>query len=107
MPMGPRLAITPRQPLVQGSHDLIGEPAQASTVATNDVGEVAPHHRGQVAMLVAERQWRLLRHQSLTAATARAKRLLAVTCRSAGSGWRGFNRIHDLAMTLTPMGSVA
>src|ERR1700730_6562153 len=49
------LTITPRQPLAPGSHHLIGEPAQASTVTANAVvGEVAPHHRGQMAMLVAE-----------------------------------------------------
>src|SRR2546430_6084914 len=50
------LTITPRQPLAPDSHHLIGEPAQASTVTANAVvGEVAPHHRGQMAMLVAER----------------------------------------------------
>src|SRR5512133_3149421 len=49
------LTITPRQPLAPDSHHLIGEPAQASTVTANAVvGEVAPHHRGQMAMLVAE-----------------------------------------------------
>src|SRR5258707_2021940 len=49
------LTITPRQPLAPNSHYLIGEPAQASTVTANAVvGEVAPHHRGQMAMLVAE-----------------------------------------------------
>jgi hypothetical protein len=37
-------------------HHLIGEPAPASTIAANAViGEVAPHHRGQMAMLVAGR----------------------------------------------------
>src|SRR5256714_11747473 len=49
------LTITPRQPLAPNSHYLIGEPAQASTVTADAVvGEVAPHHRGQMAMLVAE-----------------------------------------------------
>src|SRR6516225_6632527 len=49
------LTITPRQPLAPDSRYLIGEPAQASTVTANAViGEVAPHHRGQMAMLVAE-----------------------------------------------------
>src|SRR3954469_24749081 len=49
------LTITPRQPSPD-SHHLIGEPAQASTVTANAVvGEVAPRHRGQMAMLVAER----------------------------------------------------
>src|SRR5260370_39181300 len=49
------LTSTPRQPLAPDSHYLIGEPAQASTVTANAVvGEVAPHHRGQMAMLVAE-----------------------------------------------------
>src|SRR5260370_37650927 len=49
------LTITPRQPLAPNSPYLIGEPAQASTVTSNAVvGEVAPHHRGQMAMLVAE-----------------------------------------------------
>src|SRR5260370_26572338 len=49
------LTITPRQPLAPNSPYLIGEPAQASTVTANAViGEVAPHHRGQMAMLVAE-----------------------------------------------------
>jgi len=50
------LPISPRQPLLPNPYDLVGEPAQSSTVATNTVvGEVAPHHRGQVAMLVADR----------------------------------------------------
>src|SRR6476646_11557472 len=49
------LTITPRQPLAPNSHYLIGEPAQASTVTADAVvGEVAAHHRGQMAMLVAE-----------------------------------------------------
>src|SRR5258705_4554729 len=49
------LTITPRQPLAPNSHYLIGEPAQASTVTANAVvGEVAPHHRAQMAMLVAD-----------------------------------------------------
>src|ERR1700730_9011074 len=55
-PSDPALTITPRQPLAPDSHHLIGEPAQASTVTANAVvGEVAPHHRAQMAMLVAER----------------------------------------------------
>jgi hypothetical protein len=33
-------------------------------------------------MLVGMDQWRFSRHQSFTAATARAKRPLAVTCRT-------------------------
>src|SRR5260370_5701307 len=50
------LTITPRQPLAPDSHHLIGEPTQALTVTANAVvGEVAPHHRGQMAMLVADR----------------------------------------------------
>src|SRR4051812_17803283 len=50
------LTIPPRQPPAPDPPYLIGEPTQASTVAANAiVGEVAPHHRGQVAMLVAER----------------------------------------------------
>src|ERR1700687_1467441 len=49
------LTIPPRQPLAPDTHHLIGEPAQASTVTANAVvGEVAPHYRGQMAMLVAE-----------------------------------------------------
>ena len=49
------LTIPPRQPPAPDSPYLIGEPTQASTIATNAiVGEVAPHHRGQVAMLVAD-----------------------------------------------------
>src|SRR5260370_20064931 len=49
------LTSTPRQPLAPNSHYLIGEPAQASTVTANAVvGEVAPHHRAQMAMLVAD-----------------------------------------------------
>src|SRR3954470_23417785 len=77
------LTITPRQPLAPNSHYLIGEPAQASTVTADAVvGEVAPHHRGQMAMLVAEGPVAVFRHQPLTAATARANRLLAVTCRT-------------------------
>ena len=73
------LTITPRQPLAPDSHHLIGEPAQASTVAANAVvGEVAPR--------IIEDRWRcwspmdrcrFFRHQSLTAATARANRLFA------------------------------
>ena len=48
--------MTPRQPLAPGTHHLIGEPTQAPTVTVNAViGEVAPHHRGQVAMLVGQR----------------------------------------------------
>src|SRR5208282_1837371 len=44
------------QPLAPDTHHLIGEPTQAPTIPTNAiVGEVAPHHRGQAAMLVAER----------------------------------------------------
>jgi len=46
-------AISPRQPLLPYPHDLVGEPLQSSLVAADAiVGEVAPHHRGQVAMLV-------------------------------------------------------
>ena len=56
---GPRdhaLTIAARQPLAPNAHHLIGEPTQAPTVAANAVvGEVAPHHRRQVAMLVADR----------------------------------------------------
>ena len=77
------LTITPRQPLAPDAHHLIGEPTQAPTVAANAVvSEVAPHHRRQMAMLVADRPVTVFRHQSLTAATARAKRPLAVTCRT-------------------------
>jgi hypothetical protein len=44
------------QPLAPDAHHLIGEPTQAPTIPTDAiVGEVAPHHRGQAAMLVAER----------------------------------------------------
>src|SRR5215475_8744725 len=50
------LTISPRQPLLPDPHNLVGEPTQPSTVATNTVvGVVAPHHRGQAAMLVADR----------------------------------------------------
>src|SRR4051812_38754080 len=56
---GPRdhaLTITARQPLAPNAHHLVGEPTQAPTVATYAVvGEVAPHHRGQMPMLIAER----------------------------------------------------
>jgi hypothetical protein len=49
------LAISPRQPLLPNPHDLVGKPTQSSTVATNTiVGVVAPHHCGQMAMLVAD-----------------------------------------------------
>src|SRR5215467_9473612 len=48
--------MTPRQPLAPDPNHLPGEPAQAPTVAANTViGEVAPHHRRQVTMLVADR----------------------------------------------------
>src|SRR5215469_13087145 len=48
--------MTPRQPLAPDAHHLPGEPMQAPTVSPNAiVGEVAPHHRGQVPMLVAKR----------------------------------------------------
>ena len=38
-----------------------------------------------------------------------AQSVLAAQSRDLGAccGWRGFNRIHDLAITLTPMGLVA
>src|SRR6202049_4575921 len=50
------LTITPRQPLAPDSHHLIGEPTQAPTVSANAVvGEVAPHERRQMEMLIAER----------------------------------------------------
>src|ERR1700757_927388 len=55
-PQDHALTITPGQPLAPDTYHLIGEPTQALTVATDAVvGEVAPHHRGQMAMLVAER----------------------------------------------------
>ena len=55
-PWGHALTITPRQPLAPNAHHLIGEPTQAPTVAANAVvSEVAPHHRRQMAMLVADR----------------------------------------------------
>src|SRR5262249_50641526 len=48
--------MTPRQPLAPDPNHLIGEPMQAPTVAANAIiGEVAPHHGGQVTMLVADR----------------------------------------------------
>jgi len=48
------LAISPRQPPLPNPPDLMGVPAQSSTVATNAiVGVVAPHHCGQMSMLVA------------------------------------------------------
>src|SRR3954451_13421041 len=44
------------QPLAPDTHHLIGEPMQAPTIPANaKVSEVAPQHRGQAAMLVAER----------------------------------------------------
>ena len=47
-------AISPRQPFPPYPHDLAGVALQPSTVAADAVvGEVAPHHRGQVAVLVA------------------------------------------------------
>jgi hypothetical protein len=49
------LPISPRQPLLPNPHDLMGEPPQPSTVATDTVvGVVTPHHFGQMAMLVAD-----------------------------------------------------
>jgi hypothetical protein len=46
-------AISPRQPLLPYPHGLVGEPLQSSLVAADAiVGEVAPHHCRQVAMLV-------------------------------------------------------
>src|SRR6516165_12086424 len=54
--MGPRAAMPSGQPLAPDAHHLMGEPTQAPTIPTDAiVGEVAPHHRGQAAMLVAER----------------------------------------------------
>jgi hypothetical protein len=53
-------------------YNLVGEPAQSLTVAPNAiVGEVAPHHCRQVAMLDAIGRCRFFRHQSFTAANAR------------------------------------
>src|ERR1700712_1955142 len=50
------LAIAPRQPFLPYPHDLIGKPAQSSTITANAiVGEVAPHHRRKVVVLVADR----------------------------------------------------
>jgi len=55
-PRGHALTVAVRHPLAPNAHHLVGEPTQAPTVAANAiVGEVAPHHRGQVAMLVADR----------------------------------------------------
>ena len=55
--MGPwdhAAAMPSGQPLAPDAHHLIGEPTQAPTIPTDAiVGEVAPHHRGQMAMLVA------------------------------------------------------
>ena len=57
--MGPwdhAAAMPSGQPLAPDAHHLIGEPTQAPTIPTDAiVGEVAPHHRGQAAVLVAER----------------------------------------------------
>src|SRR5215472_14341366 len=47
--------ISPRQPLLPDPRHLVGEPRQAPTITTNTiVGEVAPHHYRQVAMLVTD-----------------------------------------------------
>ncbi len=55
-PGNPSLTISRRQPLSPDPPDLVGEPSQPSRVAADAlVGEVAPHHRGQVAVLLAER----------------------------------------------------
>ena len=56
---GPRNRASPistRQPFLPDTHDLIREALESSTVAPDAViGEVAPHHRGQMAMLVGYR----------------------------------------------------
>jgi len=54
-PGNPPLTISPRQPFLPDPPDLVGEPSQPSRVAADAVvGEVAPHHRGQVTVLLAE-----------------------------------------------------
>ena len=50
------LAISTRQPFLPYPNGLMSETSQTSTIATNAiVGEVAPQHRGEVAMLIADR----------------------------------------------------
>ncbi len=54
-PQNRPLTISPGQPLSPDPSDLIGEPSQPPRVAADAVvGEVAPHHRGQVAVLLAK-----------------------------------------------------
>jgi hypothetical protein len=54
-PSDPALTISPGQPLVPDPPDLVGELSQSSNVAADDVvGEAAPHHRTEVATLVAK-----------------------------------------------------
>src|SRR6516225_10653320 len=80
---GPRdraLTIAPRQPLAPDATHLIGEPTQASTVATNAKWPRIIEDRWRCWS--RSDQCRCFRHQSLTAATARANRPLAVTCRT-------------------------
>src|ERR1035437_460650 len=79
----PTPAIPPRQPFLPDRRDLTGIPAYSSRVARYAVvGIVAPHHRGQMGVLVRMDRCRLTRHQAVTAASARAKRFFAVTCRT-------------------------
>src|SRR5258706_3518865 len=55
-PMEPVAVTPPRQPFLPYPRDLTGVPAQASSVTRYAVvGIVAPHHRGQVGLLV--RNW--------------------------------------------------
>ena len=49
------LAISPRQPLLPDPHHLSGEPPQSSIIAADAIVRVvAPHHSGQVVVLVAD-----------------------------------------------------
>src|SRR5438067_6980020 len=56
-PMEPVSVPPPRQPFLPCPRDLTGIPAQSSAVTRYAVvGIVAPHHRGQMGVLVGDRQ---------------------------------------------------
>ena len=65
--------IPTRQPFLPDPDDLIGVPAQSFDVARDAVvGIVAPHHHRQMGVLAPDGLMPGDRHQSVTAASARA-----------------------------------
>src|SRR5262245_44680007 len=56
VPWEPAPSIPSRQPLPPDALDLVGVPAQSSCITCYaEVGIVAPHHRGQMSVLLADR----------------------------------------------------